>query len=98
MRDHNHSIHVGNNNVRRVDFDPGTIHGNVLSGKTIVIHGCGGDNATTKNGKLQSGDLGSISNTPVDNRPGEAAIFHGSTHQPADSGIIQAVLEHHHID
>ena len=64
----------------------------------VVIDGRGGRDAAAEHRELQLADLRRVADRGIDHRAGKAAVLHRRRHQPADAGVIQAVLQHHHVN
>src|SRR5579862_5565698 len=91
------AIVIGNDDVVGVDANTGAGDGNVGACEAVMVDGSGWRDAHSEYRELEAADLRRIANGGVDDGAGEAADFHGGSHQPSDAGGIGAVLEHHDV-
>src|SRR5208283_2602892 len=95
---HNHdAIHIRNDNVSWANLNACAGHSYITACEAVMIHGSRWHNPAAENGKLQLRDLWRVTQAAVDHRSSEAAILHRGTHQPANAGVVQTILEDHHI-
>src|SRR3954454_8529658 len=87
-RYNNHTIHIGDDDVRRANQHARATHRNILTSYPKMIHRGGRDHAAAEYRKLQFRNLRRIADPAVDDSPRKASVFHGSAHEAADSCVV----------
>lgn len=97
LRDYRDAVFITDDIVAGIHLHARARHRDVDAGEAEVTNGGGRHDAPAEYRELQTANLRGIANAAVHYRCRQAAKLHRGGHQCAQSRIIGAILQHHHV-